>query len=356
MKWLGLSLALSLLVIAAVIGGAYLWLRTSLPTIDGEIRVSGLTAPVEIIRDAHGIPHIYAGSERSLYFAMGFVHAQDRLWQMEMQRRTGAGRLSEIFGARTIGIDRFMRVLGIYRAAEANLNELDPETQMAFAAYAEGVNAYLATRSGALPLEFIVLNVAPEPWTMADSLVELKLMAWDLAGNWRDELLRARLARKLPLDFIAELWPPYPPDEPASTADMSDLLDGLPLEALAEGIPPAPFSTLGSNSWVVTGNHTASGAPLLANDPHLSLDAPSQWYLAHLSGPGLEVIGATLPGLPVPVLGRTDRIAWGFTNTNPDVQDLFVERLDPEDPGRYLTPNGSEEFHRHEETILVRGA
>jgi penicillin amidase len=287
---------------------------------------------------------------------MGFVHAQDRLWQMEMRRRTGAGRLSEIFGARTIKIDRFMRVLGIYRAAEANLNELDRETQMAFEAYADGVNAYLATRSGALPPEFILLNIAPEPWTAADSLVWVKMMAWDLAGNWRDELLRARLARKLPPDFIAELWPSYPPDGPASPADMTDLLDGLPLEALAEGIPPAPFGALGSNNWAVAGSLTASGAPLLANDPHLSLDAPSQWYLAHLSGPGLEVIGATLPGLPVPVLGRTDRIAWGFTNTNPDVQDLFVERLDPDDPRRYLTPDGSKEFRRHEETILVRGA
>ena len=339
-----------------VVLGACSWL--SLPSYDGTQSVTGLDAPVEIVRDTHAIPHIYAQSPRDGAFAMGFVHAQDRLWQMEMQRRVGAARLSEIFGDRSLNTDRFLRTLGVYRVAERNFSMLSPETRAIYQAYAAGVNAYLETRSGLLPLEFVVLGHEPEPWRPADSLVWLKMMAWDLGDNFEDELLRARLASRLDPDQLRDLWAPYPGDAsppPAARWPSFDPAD-IDFEAIAAAVPKQRVSGLGSNSWVLSGAHTESGKPLLANDPHLRLEMPSLWYLAHISTPEFEAVGATLPGLPFPVLGRTRNFAWGFTNTGPDVQDLFIERIDPDDPARYLTPDGSLPFEVRTETIRVAGA
>ncbi|MDA0228941.1 MAG: penicillin acylase family protein [Proteobacteria bacterium] len=343
--------ALVLLVIIVLAGG-YIWLRGSLPEIDGEVQLAGLKGEVEVIRDAHAIPHIYAESVEDAAFAMGFVHAQDRLWQMEFQRRIGAGRLSELFGAESLGYDRFLRTLGVYRAAERTFENLDAETQDIFKAYAAGVNSFLASREGPLPLEFLLISHEPEPWRPADSIVWMKMMAWDLAGNALDEALRARMAKILNADQIAALWPGYPGDGPAVLE--SQALPDLPWEALAALLPPRPPEGLGSNNWVLSGEHTKSGSTLLANDPHLGLQIPSLWYLAHMSAPGMDVAGATLPGLPMPVLGRTPNFAWGFTNTNPDVQDLFIERLHPDDPHRYLVPGGSAPFETRQETIWVK--
>jgi penicillin amidase len=343
--------ALIVLVIIVLAGG-YIWLRGSLPEIEGEVQLAGLKGPVEVIRDAHAIPHIYAESVEDAAFAMGFVHAQDRLWQMEFQRRIGAGRLSEMFGEESLGYDRFFRTLGVYRAAERTFENLDTTTQDIFKAYSAGVNSFLATREGPLPLEFLLISHEPEPWRPADSIVWMKMMAWDLAGNALDEALRARMAKLLDAGQIAELWPGYPEDGPAVLE--SQALPDLPWEALAALLPPRPPDGLGSNNWVLSGEHTKSGSTLLANDPHLGLQIPSLWYLAHLSAPGLDVAGATLPGLPMPVLGRTPNFAWGFTNTNPDVQDLFIERLHPDDSKRYLIPGGSAPFEMRQETIRVK--
>ena len=357
LKWLGLGLAVSVALIALGLVVGWLWLRGSLPQTDGEIVLAGPHAPIEILRDPYGVPHIYAGEAHDAYFALGFVHAQDRLWQMETQRRIGAGRLSELFGPRTVETDRFLRVLGIHQATARQWQGLDDDAQAAYRAYADGVNAFLATRSGPLPPEFVLFGVEPEPWQPVDSLAWALMMAWDLAGNWNGELLRARLAQRLEPAQIAALWPEVesgPSDLPAS---MAAIYRSLPLDALAGLDIAAPrLDGEGSNNWVLAGARSTSGAPLLANDPHLDLGLPSLWYLAHLSAPGLEVAGATLPGLPVPVLGRNAHLAWGFTNTNPDVQDLFVERLDPDDPGRYLTPDGAQPFVIRQEVIAVRGA
>ncbi len=356
-KWLGLGLAVSVALIVLVLVGGWLWLRGSLPQIDGEIVLAGPHAPVEILRDPYGVPHIYATEPHDAYFGLGFAHAQDRLWQMETQRRIGAGRLSELFGPRTVETDRFLRVLGIHRAAVGQWQGLDDDTQAAYQAYADGVNAQRAVRSGPLPPEFVLFGVEPEPWQPVDSLAWALMMAWDLAGNWSGELLRARLARQLDPAHIAALWPEIestPSDLPTS---MAAIYRSLPLDALAGLDIAAPrLDGEGSNNWVLAGGRSASGSPLLANDPHLDLGLPSLWYLAHLSAPGLEIAGATLPGLPVPVLGRNAHLAWGFTNTNPDVQDLFVERLDPDDLSRYLTPDGTEPFAVRQEVIAVRGA
>ena len=313
--------------------------------------------PVEIVRDAHAIPHIYAQSPRDGAFAMGYVHAQDRLWQLEMQRRIGQARLAEVVGEPAIGTDKFLRTLGIYRVAERNFERLSPEAQAIYEAYAAGVNAYLEARSELLPLEFQLLSHEPEPWRPADSLVWLKIMAWDLGDNFKDELLRARLAGKLDRAQLQDLWAQHPDDPPVGPHGQAPAFDpaGIDFDALVAALPLQRASGLGSNAWALSGEHTDSGKPLLANDPHLRLEVPSVWYLAHISTPEFEVVGATLPGMPFPLLGRTRNLAWGFTNTGPDVQDLFIERIDPEDPARYLAPEGSLPFEVRTETIEVSG-
>ena len=350
-------------VLLAIVGvclatlGSYLFLRQSLPRISGEIQLAGLSGPVDILRDRSGIPHIFAGTIEDAYFALGFVHAQDRLWQMEMSRRTAAGRLSEVIGAAGLETDRFLRTLGVRRAAEENLRALDAHTTRVLDVYAAGVNAFIASRP-VLPPEFWITGVSPEPWTPVDSVAWTKMMAWDLGGNWRNELLRMRLSKTLPLASIHEFLPPYPGDSPPEIPDLKALYGAMEQPsvrlAVPEGSEPQSIEGLGSNSWIVAGSRSATGKPLLANDPHLGLTAPPVWYFAHLSAPGLDAIGATLPGVPAIVIGRNDRIAWGFTNTGPDVQDLFIEKLDS--AGNYLTPSGPQAFALFKETIRVKGA
>lgn len=350
-RWL-LRLALGLMALVLVLAGGIAWLALgSLPMLEGELELEGLERPVRIVRDEHGIPTVGAQTLPDAWFAMGFLHGQDRLWQMEFHRRLGQGRLAEILGEAALPADRFLRTLGLARHAEAALAGLAPEAKAGLEAYARGVNAATTRFGRLLPPEFLLLRHRPEPWRPADSLLFQKLMALDLSSNWRDELLRARLLRRLTPEQVAELWPGAPPGAPVTLA----LLDGLPLDRLAAALPEAPPPGIGSNVWVAGGTRTASGLPLLANDPHLRLQMPGHWYLARITAPGLEVAGATLPSLPFVVLGRNPDIAWGFTNTGSDTQDLFVERLDPADPDRYLTPQGSAPFERREETIAVRG-
>ena len=347
-----LRIVLLIMLLALLLaGGGYLYLRQSLARTEGTIRIDGLKAPIELLRDAYGIPHIRAQSIEDAYFGLGFAHAQDRLWQMEMSRRIAAGRVSEVVGASGLDTDRFLRTLGVRRAAEASLAALDAGTRAVLEAYAAGVNAFLATRQ-VLPPEFWLLHVTPEPWTPADSMAWIKMMSWDLGANWKSELLRMRLSRTLPQARIEELLPPYPGEAPLKIRDLKTLYAGLAGDAHALGgdaqaldaamlkvaalLPGWLPEGAGSNNWVVSGKRSASGKPLLANDPHLGLSAPPVWYFAQLSAPGLDAIGATLPGVPGILLGRNDRIAWGATNTGPDVQDLYLEKLEGRDA--YLTP------------------
>jgi len=343
LRILSLIVAISL----ALAAGAYLHLRRSLPQIEGEIRLAGVEAPVEILRDANGIPHVFASTVADAYFALGFVHAQDRLWQMEVSRRIGSGRVSEVAGPGPLDLDRMMRTLGLRRAAEANLQHYNAATRQLLDAYAAGVNAFLAT-DPVLPPEFWLTRVTPEPWSAVDSVLWTKVMALDLGGNWRNELLRMSLAGRVPLARIQEFIPPYPGDAPLAIRELKPLYGAM-------AVPPsAPGAGGGSNSWAVSGARTESGKPLLANDPHLPLTIPPVWYFAHLSAPGLNVIGATLPGVPGVIVGRNDRLAWGFTNMGPDVQDLYLEKVLPD--GRYLTPDGAREFSIVKETIRIKGA
>ena len=352
--------ALAVLILTA----GYVVLRQSLPRTEGEIRLAGLSGPVEILRDRYGIPHIYAQNAADASFALGYVHAQDRLWQMEMSRRIAAGRLSEVVGAGGLDTDRFLRAIGVRRSAEASLQRLDDDTRRQLEAYAAGVNAFIAS-GPVLPPEFWLTGVKPEPWTPADSVAWTKMMAWDLGGNFRSELLRMHLAKTLPMARIQEILPPYPGEAPPALPDLKELYAPLEREAvrLADarpahaGLAPEILASndgLGSNNWVVSGARSASGKPLLANDPHLGLSAPPVWYFAHIDAPGMRVIGATLPGVPGVILGRNERIAWGFTNTGPDVQDLYLEKLD--NSGGYVSPDGSRPFQVVDEVIRVKGA
>lgn len=350
------------LVLLAAMAAAGLWYRNaSRPQVDGTIKLTGLSGEVDVVRDAEGIPHIYAKSADDAYFALGFVHAQDRLWQMEMNRRIPAGRMAEVLGPAAVDTDRFLRTLGVRRNAEAIHANLAPETRTVLDAYARGVNAFLAQRRGPLPPEFLLTGAAaPAPWEPADSIGWQTMMAWDLGANWTQEVLRMRLSQRLTLQQINEFLPPYPGDAVVATQDYTRLYRELAgtsgqLAAVARIAPPSYVDGMGSNNWVVSGKLSESGKPLLANDPHLGLSAPALWYFAHLSAPGLDVIGATLPGIPTVVLGHNERVAWGFTNTGPDVQDLFIERINPDNGRQYQTPQGWDEFRTRTETIKVKG-
>jgi penicillin amidase len=374
LKWFGIGLAgvAGLALVAAGLG--YAVLRNTVPSPSGTLALAGLSAPVEVVRDREGVPHIFARSTDDLYMALGFVHAQDRLWQMELQRRTGAGRLSELFGESTFGADVFLRTLDLYGHAERSLTALPAEATAALAAYARGVNAYLTRPLGwlepRLPPEFLLLRHQPEPWGPADSAVIIKLMALSLSMNINHEVLRLSLAAQgltsaeiddlMPLDAadapprlpeIAELYPLKRAAPPVRRADASDAFEGMVGSMIGSGA---------SNNWVVSGARTLSGKPLLANDPHLRLEAPAIWYLAHLAlerpgAPAANAAGASLAGVPLIVLGRGDHLAWGFTNTGPDVEDLYIEKVNPDNPREYLTPEGWLPFAVEEMPIAVKG-
>lgn len=379
---LGRLLLAILLLILVVAGGGYVYLRQSLPDYDSDVTVAGLTGDVDIVRDADAIPHIFASTRRDGLFGLGYVHAQDRLWQLEFQRRIGHGRLSEVFGAATLPQDRFLRTVGFARAAQRAWDRLPTETQADINAYVAGVNAFIRTHHGrALPPEFTALRFEPEPFTGVDVVVWVKMMAWDLSANYSSELVRQDLIAKVGAERVNQLLPPYPVDglsilndqptvppvtaSPVAQSPGSTTSSAWPLfertlrsgnavvaDALLAG---AMREAIGSNNWVVDGSLTATGAPLLANDPHLAAKVPSIWYLAHVSAGDFDIIGATLPGTPAVALGRNRFMAWGATNVGADVQDLYREHLDA--TGRMAEFRGQmEPMSVVQETIAVKGA
>jgi penicillin amidase len=352
----------------ALLAVVVLWgyTRRASPQIDGEIVVEGVSAPVHIERDAHGIPTIRAQSMADLMFGLGVAHAQDRLWQLETHRRIGAGRLAEAFGEGALENDRFLRALRVRRVAAAQWERMQGEGREALMAYSRGINTWLHGHLKARPPEMLILGLQPEEWEPVDSLAWAVMMAWDLGANWQTELLRLRLSLKLPAARVDELVPPYPGDKPIVATDFAALYRGLKLESHAAtrssaldrmlaAAPPSGVEGVGSNNWVVAGSHTTTGKPLLANDPHLKLTTPALWYFARLEAPGFKGAGATMPGLPLLVLGQNEHLAWGFTNTGPDVQDLYIERIDPAEPNRVQTPDGWAALDAVEETIKVKG-
>ena len=305
-----------------------MWLWNSVPDYEGRIHAPSLTSEATIVRDRHAIPHIFAQTQEDAYFALGYAHAQDRLWQMEMTRRLGSGRLSEIFGTILsrdfVTIDRTMRTLGLYRRARTSMESLGKETRDALQAYALGVNHYLSERRSLLPLEFQLLGHTPEAWRPEDSVVWGKLMSMMLSGNLSDEIRNHTLAVTASAEQIQDLFP----DDLFDRSTLSFLKRSDVLARL-EGMLPLTFLDQGyaSNTWVVDGRQSATGAPLLANDPHLALSAPILWYLARIVTPEWTIVGATVPGVPFHILGQNQSIAWGFTNTHSDTQDFFLEQL-----------------------------
>ena len=359
MKWLrriGL-LAGVLAAMAAMLAAWYV--QRVLPQTDGRLLLDGPRAELRIERDAEGIPTIRATSLEDAAFGLGFVHAQDRLWQLETHKRIASGRLAQAFGELALETDVFLRMLGVRRAAAAQWTRISPQARSLVQAYAAGINAWVAQGMRARPPEFVLLGLHPEPWTAEDTLGWAIMMAWDLGGNWSTELMRMRLALKLPVERINELLPPYPGERPLATADYASLyralrVDGRLGQQALRAAPPSGIEGVGSNNWALAGSRTVSGRPLLGNDPHLKLSTPALWYLARIEVPGVKIAGATMPGLPGVVLGQNEHIAWGFTNTGPDVQDLYLERIKPDDSGQYQTPEGWARFDTFPEVIKVR--
>lgn len=341
--------------------GAIAALRRPLPRTSGTLPLPGLSAPVQVIRDRWGVPHIYAASTEDLFMAQGYVHAQDRLWQMEFQRRAALGQLAELFGAIALDSDRFVRILGFGRVARREAELLDDEPRRVIEAYVRGVNAFIEQHTGNLPIEFTILRLRPRPWEAQDVLVWPKMMALQLSGNWKDEIIRARLIASVGAERAAAIEPQYPDSHPLIVppgvtygVDIGDVaLERA--EATARFFPDGAGQ--GSNSWAVAGDRAASGGPLLANDPHLSITMPALWYENHLSGGAFHVTGASIPGIPGVVIGHNEHIAWGVTNGMNDVQDLYIEKFDPTDPAglRYEYQGQWERAELVREEIVVRG-
>jgi penicillin G amidase len=374
-KGFAVLVAVVLVLLAA---GAWWVIRAPQASDSGLLTVAKLKQELSITRNAQGVPHIQAGSVNDAYFGLGFVHAQDRLWQMMFHRRVAQGRLSEVLGEPTLETDKFIRTLGVMQRAKAAVAEMqvnDPASLVRIQAYADGVNAYLSTRSGPLPMEFTLTGApAPEPWEVADSVAWTIMMAWDLGGNWRREMRRMMYAQHWPVEKINDLMRVNDGEIAPKTTDYAALYKQIGLyssvNSLAHIAPnviaAAPISGIdgvGSNNWVVAGSRSESGKPLLANDPHLSLSTPSLWYLVSIDVPnskngsndGWQIVGASVPAISAVLLGRNSHVAWGFTNTAPDVQDTFIERVNPQNPKQYQTPTGWVNFEERAETIKIKG-
>ncbi len=388
--WTAVGLVLVLLVLAAAVVGV---VRRPLPQTSGEVEVAGLSAEVEVIRDGFHIPQIYADTDADLMFAQGYVHAQERFFEMDFRRHVTAGRLSEIFGRDTLSTDKFIRTMGWRRVAEEEWALLEPATRDALTSYAAGVNAYIADRKPSeLAAEYAVLGLTgldytPEEWEPVDSLAWLKAMAWDLRGNMEAEVDRVLLSLDHTAEQAAELWPGYPFADHPPIVSGGGVVDGVfeqnatgngtrnprrpaypqgvvkALERVQDRIEAMPELVgsgrgIGSNSWVVDGAHSSTGRPLLANDPHLGISQPGIWMQMGLhcreqtDDCTLDSSGFTFSGVPGVVIGHNADIAWGFTNLGPDVTDLFLEQTAGDD--RYVRDGETEAMTVHTETIAVR--
>ncbi len=364
-----------LLVLLLVLGGvaayAYYVAHSALPQLDGQVQISGLAAPATVTRDSHGVPTIEAANLEDLFFAQGYVTAQDRLWQMDVMRRFGGGELSEILGESLLKLDREQRILGLRDTARKALQTASPRDHIFFEAYARGVNAYIGSRARNLPIEFRILGYKPTPWLPEDSLVIANQMVKDLNFHYFfDALSREKILAKLGPALTADLyvnrsWHDRPPtvmredlkqtDSKAGDADDDDD-DDSPDNSVTRKVPvalPDELPVNGSNDWVVSGAHTVTGKPLLSNDMHLGHQMPNLWYEAHLRAGALDVAGVTLPGMPYVIVGHNQRIAWGFTNVGPTVTDVYIESFNAQ--GAYQTPNGWLQPEHRVEVIHVKG-
>jgi len=358
-KWVVIIGGILFILILAVAGGGYLWvqhsIKKSLPQISGEVALGGFGEDIEILRDIYGVPHIYAKNEPDLYFAVGYAMAQDRLWQMDFYRRLGQGRLSEVLGEDLVKVDRYFRMI----AASGMKREIPDALAFLLKSFADGVNAYLKTHPGRLPIEFTVLRYKPEPWTNDDYLAILKVVNWGLSSGWKVDPAAAKVLEKVGAERFREAFPAEPDDAPriipGKTKALAELLAPLS-EATLLAAKVTCFSTpAASNNWVVAGKKSVTGKPILSNDPHLMLSNPSFWWEVHLVCPTLNVSGVAIPGVPGIPSGHNLHVAWGVTNVMVDDVDFYIEKINPENPRQYWLKDHWEEMKVIEETIRVKG-
>ncbi len=367
-RWL-IRLAALLIVLSVVVTGLVYWLASrSLPDYNDEVSVYGLTAPVEIVRDNANVPHIFGAADRDVFFGLGFAHAQDRMWQMIMLRRTAQGRLSEVFGNATLNIDTLLRRLDIYSLSVSSVDALDPKTLQALEAYSAGVNARLdqinSEALGRGAPEMMMFNAPMAPWRPADSVAIVKLMALQLSGHLEAEVIRARTSLALPdQKRLADILPDAPGPGIAALPEYAALAPGVTRFAANIPLDPHPLSPFkhlafagASNAFAAAPSRSASGGTLLANDPHLGFTAPSIWYLARLELASGGVIGATIPGLPVILTGRSADLGWGLTSAYVDDQDVYIEEINPDNGEQYRTPDGFKRFETKSSIITVKDA
>ncbi|WP_108837766.1 penicillin acylase family protein [Tateyamaria sp. Alg231-49] len=366
-QWLVRMAAVLIVLSVMAIALVYYLASRSLPNYDAVVRVPGISDTIEIVRDNANVPHIFAATDADVFHGLGFAHAQDRLWQMMMLRRTAQGRLSELFGSATVDVDSFIRRLDIYRLAVQSVEVQDAETLTALKAYAAGVNARLdqinAQALGRGAPEMFLFNTALAPWRPADSLAVAKLMGLQLSGHMSEEVLRARVS--LALDDparLADILPDVPGPGVASLPEYASLVPGATQSFAAlpdDPHPLSPFRPRGlagaSNAWAAAASRSASGGTLLANDPHLGFSAPAVWYLARLSLQSGAVIGGTIPGMPMVLTGRSENLGWGLTTAYVDDQDVLIEELNPENPSQYRTPDGFKDFESRASILQIKG-
>lgn len=352
---------LAVLVLALIVFFYYL-ITKSYPVTTGTVDVPGIRSDVHVYRDNYGIPHIFANSDYDAYYAVGYVHAQDRLWQMELVRRAGQGKLAEVLGEPALKIDKMFRTLGVWRQAQRTSPTVDEKTRNALQAYADGVTQYIVSHKGKYPIEFDILNFEPEPWTIEHSLLISRLMAWELNySRWVDIVL-GELVERLGAVKAGEIFPTWPEGAPLIVPEE---LKGRKIASMGEQLLEADqaFKKLlgsvglesGSNAWVVAGSKSTTGKPILANDPHLMFSVPGRWYELHISGPDFDVSGASIAGVPFVVIGRTRSAAWGVTNAMLDDEDFYVEDVDSiQHPTRYRFNNGWRPIEQQVDTIFVK--
>ena len=356
--WILVIIIAVLLVFAALLLYLRYRFRLPLPQVEGTATIPGLTGPVEVIRDRWGVPHIYAANLRDLFLAQGYVQAQDRFWQMELNRRLARGRLSEIFGKATLDTDRFVRTVGIARSAEKDLPCLNEESRAVLEAFCRGVNSCLEADPRKLPVEFTVLGFRPEPWEPLDSLAWIKMQAWLLSENWATEILNAALAGKVGPERATRLFGGYPLDNPVTLARQRVIEAAQQVLETYRSLQswfPADALSGRSNCWAVRGSRSVTGKALFAYDPHLGLTLPSLWHTCHLVCQKFEVAGATFPGMPGIIVGHNRDITFGFTNSFSDVQDLYLERFNPNKPQEYEYGGKWRKAERIVEEIPVKG-
>ncbi len=366
-RWL-LRVFTALVVLVLLAGTLVYWLASrSLPDYSADHEVAGITAPVEIVRDNADVPHIFGATDADVFYGLGFAQAQDRLWQMVMLRRTAQGRLSEIFGTRTLKVDELLRRLDIYNLAVASVETQDADTKSALAAYSAGVNAWLAeVNRGSLGRgapEFFLFSNEIAPWQPADSIAIVKLMALQLSGHLANEVLYARTSLLLPEDRVRDILPDVPGEGIAALPKYASLFPDVPRYAANTTAPTDPLSPVkprdlagASNAWAAAPSRSATGSTLLANDPHLGFTAPSIWYLARLELSTGGVIGGTIPGVPAVLLGRSEDFGWALTSSYMDDQDVYIEKLNPDDPSEVLTPDGFKPMLTRPSIIKVKDA